>query len=261
MTADADPRRRDRRSPGLDALELDRPSPADSGRRRCWSAAVAEAAGRRPSCSGFWQVVVWTRLEARVRPARPGDRCSRSCGTTSPTASCCDATRDHAAAGGRSGFARRRSSSAPSLGVARRPQSRSCAPAVGSLITGLQTMPSIAWFPLAILLFKLTRGGDLLRGRARRGAVDRQRPHQRHRPHPAGPAPGRARRSAPSGSRCCAPRDPAGRAAGVRRRPQAGLGVRLAQPDGRRADRDHRRNKPLGSAARDRPQNSDVPPA
>jgi NitT/TauT family transport system permease protein len=30
--------------------------------------------------------------------------------------------------------------------------------AVGSLITGLQTMPSIAWFPLAILLFKLSEG-------------------------------------------------------------------------------------------------------
>ncbi|MDQ4069779.1 MAG: ABC transporter permease [Actinomycetota bacterium] len=29
--------------------------------------------------------------------------------------------------------------------------------AVGSLITGLQTMPSIAWFPLAILLFGLTK--------------------------------------------------------------------------------------------------------
>jgi len=28
--------------------------------------------------------------------------------------------------------------------------------AIGSLITGLQTMPSIAWFPLAILLFGLT---------------------------------------------------------------------------------------------------------
>ncbi|MGY0231648.1 ABC transporter permease [Longispora urticae] len=28
--------------------------------------------------------------------------------------------------------------------------------AVGSMITALQTMPSIAWFPLAILLFKLT---------------------------------------------------------------------------------------------------------
>ncbi len=30
--------------------------------------------------------------------------------------------------------------------------------AVGSMITGLQTMPSIAWFPLAILLFQLSEG-------------------------------------------------------------------------------------------------------
>ena len=30
--------------------------------------------------------------------------------------------------------------------------------AVGSFITGLQTMPSIAWFPLAILLFQLSEG-------------------------------------------------------------------------------------------------------
>jgi len=35
-------------------------------------------------------------------------------------------------------------------------RSRTLRSAVGSLITGLQTMPSIAWFPLAILLFKLT---------------------------------------------------------------------------------------------------------
>ena len=33
--------------------------------------------------------------------------------------------------------------------------------AVGSLITGLQTMPSIVWFPLAILLFKLSEGAIL----------------------------------------------------------------------------------------------------
>lgn len=33
--------------------------------------------------------------------------------------------------------------------------------AVGSMITGLQTMPSIAWFPLAILLFKLSEGAIL----------------------------------------------------------------------------------------------------
>jgi hypothetical protein len=33
--------------------------------------------------------------------------------------------------------------------------------AVGSMITGLQTMPSIAWFPLAILLFKLSEAAIL----------------------------------------------------------------------------------------------------
>lgn len=36
--------------------------------------------------------------------------------------------------------------------------SRIARSAVGSLITGLQTMPSIAWFPLAILLFQLSEG-------------------------------------------------------------------------------------------------------
>jgi NitT/TauT family transport system permease protein len=35
-------------------------------------------------------------------------------------------------------------------------RSRLLRDAVGSLITGLQTMPSIAWFPLAILLFQLS---------------------------------------------------------------------------------------------------------
>lgn len=34
--------------------------------------------------------------------------------------------------------------------------SRIARSAVGSMITGLQTMPSIAWFPLAIVLFKLS---------------------------------------------------------------------------------------------------------
>jgi NitT/TauT family transport system permease protein len=42
--------------------------------------------------------------------------------------------------------------------VARVPLLRS---AVGSMVTGLQTMPSIAWFPLAIILFQLTEGAIL----------------------------------------------------------------------------------------------------
>jgi NitT/TauT family transport system permease protein len=33
--------------------------------------------------------------------------------------------------------------------------------AIGSMITALQTMPSIAWFPLAILLFQITEGAIL----------------------------------------------------------------------------------------------------
>jgi len=40
-------------------------------------------------------------------------------------------------------------------------RSRTLRAAVGSLITGLQTMPSIAWFPLAILLFRLSEGAIL----------------------------------------------------------------------------------------------------
>ena len=59
------------------------------------------------------------------------------------------------------------------------------------MITGLQTMPSIAWFPLAILLFKLHRERDPVRGRARRGA--------RRSPTGSSPAPTTSRRS------CCAP--------------------------------------------------------
>jgi NitT/TauT family transport system permease protein len=37
-------------------------------------------------------------------------------------------------------------------------RSRILRAAIGSFITGLQTMPSIAWFPLAIVLFKLSEG-------------------------------------------------------------------------------------------------------
>lgn len=42
--------------------------------------------------------------------------------------------------------------------VARAPLLRA---AVGSLLTGLQSMPSVAWFPLAILLFKLSESAIL----------------------------------------------------------------------------------------------------
>ena len=80
-------------------------------------------------------------------------------------------------------------------------------------------------------------GGDPLRRRARRRAVDRQRADLRHRSRPAGAPAGRPD---DGGTRAAAlpPRRAAGVVAILRRWPEAGVGVRLAQPDGWRAARD-----------------------
>ena len=93
------------------------------------------------------------RLEARVRPSRARRRVRRW-----------GADRRRAVVRRPSGSPDERapSSASPSIviGVASAspwPARRSSA-AVGSMITGLQTMPSIAWFPLAIVLFQLTEG-------------------------------------------------------------------------------------------------------
>ncbi len=122
--------------------------------------------------------------------------------------------------------------------------------AVGSLITGLQTLPSIAWFPFAIILFGISTttilfvivlgaapsiangliaGVDytpplLLAGGQDDGAAQAL----------AVPVP-----------------DPACLAARVRGRAEAGLGVRLAQPDGRRtAGRSSRTSRPWACCCR-----------
>ena len=190
---------------------------------------------------GVWQIVVWLQLEAgvrrpvavhRVRRAvpRPGTSCSAR--AWSP----CSAARI--------GFvARDRSSAASSASRSR--ASSVLRAAIGSMITGLQTMPSVAWVPLAIILFHSGPGRDPVRRRARRGAVDRQRHHRRHRQRPADPAARRPRARRARLHRAAPRRDP-GRAAVGRRRAEAGLGVRVAQPDGRRADR---RASPATSAS------------
>ena len=111
--------------------------------------------------------------------------------------------------------------------------------AIGSMITGIQTMPSIAWFPLAIALFSSIEGAIrfvVILGAAPAIAnglitgIDHVPPLLLR----AGRVHRRARR------RRLSPRHPAGDAPVVRRRAEAGLGVRLAQPDGRRAARHHR---------------------
>ena len=131
--------------------------------------------------------------------------------------------------------------------------------AFGSFITGLQTMPSIAWFPLAVLLFKRTEAAmyfvvvlgaapsianGLITGvdtlppillRAGRTMGARGMTLFRHVVLP-------------------------GAHAVVHGRHQAGLGVRVAEPDGRRADRDHRQLAARSASASRTPGSSATPP-
>ena len=135
-----------------------------------------------------WQLVVWSGLEAVLHPARAGARSSGAVarpGARRPA----EGHRRHPASGP-SPATCWPSSSAPLLGVAVA-RSRVLRSAVGSLITGFQTMPSVAWLPLAIVLFQLTERAILfvlLIGAVpsiANGVIVRDRQH------PAAPAAGR----------------------------------------------------------------------
>jgi NitT/TauT family transport system permease protein len=151
-TLDERDTRLDQELAGLDALEL-----AGQGQRplvaRLWSAAWPKLAALAIGL-GMWQLVVasgWKPQSVLPGPARVWDalwdQASRgtlwtALGTTGRRAGI--------------GFAM-----ALVIGVvlgAVVSQVRILRAAVGSFITGLQTMPSIAWFPLAVLLFKQSEG-------------------------------------------------------------------------------------------------------
>ena len=104
--------------------------------------------------------------------------------------------------------------------------------AVGSMITGLQTMPSISWFPLALILFKQSEAAILfvvLIGAAPSIAngliagIDQIPPILLRAGRVLGATGVRRYRHVvmPAALPC------------VRRRPEAGLGLHVAQPDGR----------------------------
>jgi NitT/TauT family transport system permease protein len=140
---------------GLDALELldeRAPSPV----RRIWAAAWPKLAAVALAL-GFWQLVVmsgwrpefvlpspFTTLDRLWEDAHTSDFW-RAIATTMQRAALGFAIA--VAIGGVVGAAVSRS--------------RILRSAVGSLVTGLQTMPSIAWFPLAVLLFKRTEAAIL----------------------------------------------------------------------------------------------------
>jgi sulfonate transport system permease protein len=135
---------------GLDLLELAGDA-GESRRRRIWRATWPKAAAAVLGIA-IWQLVVWSgwKPEFALAPPREAwdDLWAYAADGTLTTAL---------------GITLRRALTGFALAivvgtvvgslVARIPTLRA---AFGSLITGLQTMPSIAWFPLAILIFQLS---------------------------------------------------------------------------------------------------------
>jgi len=132
---------------GLDALEV--PVAAHpSLLRRTWNSAWPKLAADTLAI-GVWQVVVWSGWKPEYALAGPRPVLAELWRliTTGELGSATRITLGRAAAGYALAVA---IGSIIGLAVAR---VRLLRTAVGSLISGLQSMPSIAWFPLAILMF------------------------------------------------------------------------------------------------------------
>lgn len=140
----------DRDLAGVDALDLPL-QPAPSAPRRLWDAAWPKLAAVALLVAG-WQAVVysgWKPPWALPPPAPVFARLARDL-ADGVLVTATAITMSRAVIGYAISCV---VGIAVGLAVARVPVLRA---AVGSLITGVQTMPSIAWFPLAILLFQLT---------------------------------------------------------------------------------------------------------
>ena len=132
---------------GLDALEIP-VAGHPSWLRRTWSSAWPKLAAVALAI-GVWQVVVWSGWKPEYALAGPRPVLAELWRliTTGELGSATRITLGRAAAGYALAVA---IGSIIGLAVAR---VRLLRTAVGSLISGLQSMPSIAWFPLAILMF------------------------------------------------------------------------------------------------------------
>jgi NitT/TauT family transport system permease protein len=135
---------------GLDALDVPVRA-APSRARRAWSAVWPQAAAVALGLA-VWQVVVWTHWKPAFILPGPVPTLHRLASDVAdgslPRAVAVTMLR--AVVGYAIAVVL---GSALGLVVSR---SRIVRSAIGSLITGVQTMPTIAWFPLAILLFGLT---------------------------------------------------------------------------------------------------------
>jgi NitT/TauT family transport system permease protein len=137
---------------GLDALEQE-PSGVRSRPRRAWSALWPKVAAIAIAIF-LWQVVVWTGWRDEViLPAPP--TVFEELWRLVQTATFWEALGNTMQRALWGFFLALVIGTVVGAAVARIPVLRV---AVGSLITGLQTMPSIVWFPLAIVLFALSEG-------------------------------------------------------------------------------------------------------
>jgi NitT/TauT family transport system permease protein len=133
---------------GLDRLELGGDGPRQSTGRRIWRLTWPKVAAVALGL-GIWQLAVWLEWKPEYALASPGDAFSSLWELVREGTlwTALDITLRRALGG----FA-----VALVIGIVIGTLVAGIEPvriAVGSLITGLQTMPSIAWFPLAILLF------------------------------------------------------------------------------------------------------------
>ncbi|MEV4630370.1 ABC transporter permease [Micromonospora sp. NPDC049523] len=136
---------------GLDALEIASRQKVAGGGRLLWAATWPKLAAIGLAI-GIWQVVVWTGWKDPWALPGPGPVFT-DLGQYLLTSAFWDGlatTARRAAVGFLAAVA---FGLVLGLAVAR---SRILRAALGSMITALQTMPSIAWFPLAILLFQLS---------------------------------------------------------------------------------------------------------
>jgi NitT/TauT family transport system permease protein len=150
MTMTEQPTRLDEELAGLDALELPKAT-RESFARRAWRATWPKVAAIALALF-LWQCVVWSGWKEEFLLPPPGpvfDTLFEKLANGDYGAAVANTLRRAAI-----GY-----SLAVVIGVGIGmvvARSRILRSAFGSLITGLQTMPSIAWFPLALLLFQLS---------------------------------------------------------------------------------------------------------
>jgi NitT/TauT family transport system permease protein len=135
---------------GLDHLDIDLPR-APSRASRIWAAAWPKLAAAAIGL-GIWQLVVWSGWKPQFLLPGPGPVLGRLWHDLlyGDLANAIGTTLRRAATGYLVAVL-----IGTLLGVAVA-QNRILRAAIGSLITGFQTMPSVAWVPLAIILFQLS---------------------------------------------------------------------------------------------------------